>query len=486
MRNAKTVMPYVDGNLVQSADSSTIDVVNPSTGAPKMAMPAGCAADANRAVDSSRHAFERGAWSDFAPSIRKAMLHRFAALVARNSKSLDELDAEEMGKPVSERFCNAEAASSLLQFYAEAVDKVTGDVYVSDRHSLVLQRRVARGVVAAVVPWNFPTFNTLLKVAPALAAGNCVIVKPSELSPSSAILLAQLAIEAQIPPGVFNVLPGLGETVGRALGLHRDVNMVAFTGSTETGKKFLRYASESNLKLVQAECGGKSPQIVFGDGVDLDNAARGIAGSLLINQGQLCSVGSRLLVHQPIKKVLLQKVVDRLAQVVIGDARHGETTFGPLASRGQKNRVLSYIELGNDEGAKRISTNDMSVPEGDGFYVAPVIFDDVPPNSRVAQEEIFGPVLAVTSFEDEAHAVELANSGPYGLVAYVWTSNLATGLRMAKSIRSSVLVNSSYPMGDGAGHAASAEPTQESGLGVEGGVAGLESYMRRQLTWFSH
>jgi acyl-CoA reductase-like NAD-dependent aldehyde dehydrogenase len=348
-----------------------------------------------------------------------------------------------------------------------------------------MQRRVPRGVVAAVVPWNFPSFNAVLKVAPALAAGNCVVLKPSELSSRSALRIAQLAVKAGLPPGVLNVVPGIGETVGRALGLHRDVDMIAFTGSTEIGKRMLQYAGQSNMKVVMAECGGKSPQIVFDDGVDLDAAAEAIARNLLVNQGQICSVGSRLLVQRSIEKTMIDKILGRLDNLIMGDACDSRTTFGPLASAGQCARVMSYIETAAADGGELVAGGRRVLRETGGYFVEPTVFR-APPAARISQEEIFGPVLSVVAFDQVSDAVRIANQTIYGLVAYAWTSELSTGMQLVRGLRSAVFVNSVAPIGEGAGHCFSSEPAVQSGVGTEGGIAGMESYLRRQLVWFNH
>lgn len=484
--NHPVVLPFVDGELTRSESEGIVSVVNPSDGRNCLDIPTGCVADANRAVTSARRAFEDGRWLDAPPSSRKRTLHLFADLIAAEGASLDALDAEEMGKPVAERRFNAVSAAGLMRFYAEAVDKGTGDVYSSDRHSFVTQRRVPRGVVAAVVPWNFPTFNAVLKIAPALASGNCVVLKPSELSSRSAIRLAQLGVQAGFPPGVFNVVPGLGETVGRALGLHMDVDMMAFTGSPDVGKLMLQYSGQSNMKVVMAECGGKSPQIVFDDGVDLDAAADDIARLLLTNQGQICSVGSRLVVQRSTEVRLVERITRRMREIVIGDALDPNTTFGPLASAQQCERVLRYIESAQAEGVELSEGGRRALPSSGGYFVEPTIFRNVSPDARIAREEVFGPVLSVIPFDDEGDAIRIANATAYGLAAYVWTAKLSTGLRLAKSIRSSTRINAAAPSSEGAGFASSSEPFGQSGLGTEGGLAGMESYLRRQRVWFTY
>jgi acyl-CoA reductase-like NAD-dependent aldehyde dehydrogenase len=481
-----TVAPFLDGAFSRSESDATVEVINPSNGRHLLTIPAGSDVDVDRAVASARRAFEDGRWSEAQPSFRMKTLHRLADLIAADGAALDALDAGEMGKPIAIARGNAAAAANLMHFCAETVDKVMGDVYGSDKGSLVLQRRVPRGVVAAVVPWNSPTANAVSKLAPALAAGNCVVLKPSELSSRSAIHLAQLAMEAGIPEGVLNAVPGRGETVGRALGLHMDVDMMAFTGSTEVGKLMLQYAGQSNMKSVMAECGGKSPQIVFADGVDLEAASDWIAGFLLTNQGQICTVGSRLLVHRSIESVMIEHIAARFNRIVVGDALDPTTTFGPLASAKQCERVMHYIESANAEGAELVAGGRRIMNETGGYFVEPTLFRKVSPAARIAQDEIFGPVLSVISFEDEAEAIRIANNTKYGLAAYVWTTNLSTGMRMAKAIRSMVLVNAVVPKGEGPGYSGSWEPVGQSGLGVEGGSAGMESYLRRQLIWFSH
>jgi len=480
------VEPFVEGAPSRSQSEATVAVTNPSTGQRLLTIPAGCEADVERAVLSARRAFRDGGWSNAPPSFRAQVLHRLSESIAKHSVALDALDAVEMGKPVREALSNASAAASLVRFYAGAVDKVTGDVYNSDKSSFAVQRRVPRGVVASVVPWNFPTYNAVMKIAPALAAGNSVILKPSELSSRSALCLAQLALEAGLPPGVLNVIPGLGEIVGRALGLHRDVDMLAFTGSTTVGKQILQYAGQSNMKVVLAECGGKAPHIVFADGVDLDAIAEHIAGMLITNQGQICSVGSRVLVHRSIESQLIDRLVPRVNAIIAGDALDTKTTFGPLASAQQCARVMHYIEVGQAEGATLVTGGGRTLPDSGGYFVEPTIFRDVEPSARIAQEEIFGPVLSIIAFDDEEDAIRIANGTPYGLLAYAWTASLSRAMRLVKGIRSGLLVNAAPPIGEGPGDATSWEPAGESGVGSEGGVAGMESYLRRQLVWINH
>lgn len=477
---------FVDGRSRPSTNTETFDVIDPSTGILRLRISVGSDADVDVAVGSCRTAFEDGRWTSMSPSSRKAVLHRFADLIDAAAGDLDALDAGEMGKPISLKHFNASMAAGYMRFNAEAIDKLNGELIPSDEDSLAGHRLVPRGVVAAVVPWNFPTFNAVLKAAPALAAGNSLVLKPSEHASRSALRLAELAVEAGLPTGVFNVVLGAGEIVGRALGLHDDVDMLVFTGSTEVGKKMLGYAAQSNMKVVQAECGGKSPHIVFDDCADLDGVSDFIAHFITMNQGQICSVGSRLLVQKSVEKRVVERIAAGLEQVVAGNALEPATRFGPLVSRKQLDRVLGFFASAAEEGAELVTGGERAHADTAGFYVRPTMFRNVRSDARIAQEEIFGPVLAVTTFETVEEAVQLANSTIYGLAAYVWTSNLSRALRTAKGVRSNVVINTGIPKGEGGGHAFSFEPAGQSGFGVESGLAGLAHYSRRQALLINH
>jgi acyl-CoA reductase-like NAD-dependent aldehyde dehydrogenase len=480
------IQPILEGVSVDSDSKDLFWGTDPSTGCAITTIGVGSDGDVNRAVASARAAFEDGRWSEASPLWRKQILLRFADLIARDGAELDRLDALDMGKPISEPFGNGVSCAGLMRFNAEAIDKVEGRVQTSDKNSLIIQRRVPRGVVAALVPWNFPTFVAVYKIAPALAAGNSVVLKPSELASRSSIHLARLALEAGVPPGVLNVVPGLGHIVGKALGLHGDVDMLTFTGSTAVGKLMLQYAGRSNMKLIMAECGGKSPHIVFNDGVDLDVIADRIAKLLLTNQGQVCAVGSRVLVERAVQPAIVEKLVARFKNIVAGNAIDPATTFGPVASLSQCDRVMGYINGAAAEGSVLVAGGHRLVADLDGFFVEPTIFADVPRDARIAQEEIFGPVLAVTPFDTEQEAIAVANGTEFGLGAYAWTADLSRGMRLMKGIRSTIRINASVQSAEGSGYAASYEPVGHSGVGVEGGLAGLETYMRRQQVSFSH
>ena len=481
------VSPLVDGRQVPSGGRELFTTYNPVSGQPLARFAIGCATDVDGAVTAARRAYNSGGWRNTPPSAKKRTLLRWAELIERHAARLDALDALEMGKPVSVPIFNAVHAAAFVRFNSEVPDKIHGDTFASDSSSTVIQRRVPRGVVAAIVPWNFPTYNVVLKVAPALAAGNCVVLKPSELASQAALILAGLALEAGLPPGVLNVVPGCGEPVGRSLAEHMDVDMVTFTGSSAVGKLILQYAGRSNMKVVSSECGGKSPHVVFDDGLDLDLVASQIAHAIVVNQGQICSVGSRVLVERSIEKPLLERISSHLASVVAGDPQLPATTYGPLASHRQMERVLSYITAGTSDGAQLIRGGARMLPESGGYFIQPTVFANVPERSRIAQEEIFGPVIAVLPFSDLDDAIRLANSTCYGLAAYLWTSRATTAFRAANGVNAGyTLVNAIPPRGEGPGVALSGEPYGLSGVGIEGGLAGAETFMRRHTVWFNH
>jgi acyl-CoA reductase-like NAD-dependent aldehyde dehydrogenase len=481
------VAPLINGRITDSDVNQTFIKYSPASGQKLLDIPIGCAADVDKAVAAARYSHESGAWAQAPPSAKKAILHRWADLIERNAIRLDALDACEMGKPISVRPFNAHAAAGFVRFNAEALDKFGGKILSSDHTSTVMQKRVPRGVIGALVPWNFPTYNCVLKAAPALAAGNSIVLKPSELASLAAISLAQLAFEAGLPPGAFNIVPGCGETVGRALAAHMDVDMITFTGSSATGKRVMQYAGQSNLKVVSAECGGKSPHIVFDDDIDLDAAAQSIASGLVLNQGQVCSVGSRLLVEASIEGALIDRIIKMMREIRPGDPQLPSTTYGPLVSKAQMETVMGYIDLAKQEDAEVLYGGSRLLRESGGYYLEPTLLRNVSARSAVACEEIFGPVLSVFTFQDFDQAVDLANGTPYGLAAYVWASKMSIALKMSARLKTSVtMVNAVAPCGEGPGMAFSGEPHGASGVGVEGGVAGFETFTRRQTIWLNH
>jgi acyl-CoA reductase-like NAD-dependent aldehyde dehydrogenase len=361
----------------------------------------------------------------------------------------------------------------VCRYYAESADKVYGSAPGSDQGTLAYTLREPYGVVAAIAPWNFPLCNAVIKTVPALAMGNCVVLKPSELSPGSALRLAELALEAGVPPGVFNVIPGLGGDAGAALVSHGDVDLVTFTGSTATGQRIMQLAPAQRPKPVMLECGGKSPQIVFADAPTPDLSAPTIAAEAFANQGQVCVARSRLLVHVSRKDALIAELERVVADYVIGDPLDAATTFGPLASQQQRDRVVGMMDQAIRDGARPL----LGGRDDDGCFVRPAIFDQVTPEMEAVRQEIFGPVLTVQTFETPEQALEMANATPYGLGATVWTRDYPTAHMMIRGLRAGhVTICATATAFEGPGFALASEPRGASGFGPETGLDGLRSY----------
>lgn len=435
----------------------------------------------DNAVSSARRAFEDGRWSKMAVLRRSEILNRLARLIEEHHEELALLECVDVGKPISDALSvDVPMAATVIRFYAEAVNKVYSKVYSADQSSLSYEARRPVGVVGAIVGWNFPLVLAAQKIGPALAAGNCVVLKPSELTSLSALRLAELAIEAGVPEGVLNVVHGNGHT-GALLAHHRDVRLLTFTGSTQTGKDLLIAAGRSNMKRLILECGGKAPNIVFDDCASLAGVAESVIKSAFWNLGQVCVASSRLLVHEQVKDALLAELVRKSSALRLGDPLDRTTTFGALVSANHKRRVLEYIELGQQEGARISYRCHSPAPLESGFYLGPVIFDQVTADRRIAQEEIFGPVLCVLSFRDEDEAVAIANSSRYGLSATIWTRDIGRAHRMSQAIDAGwVIINTvNKPAGGPPEGVIAVGGHKESGVGVEGGIDGLDAYMAK-------
>jgi acyl-CoA reductase-like NAD-dependent aldehyde dehydrogenase len=472
---------FIDGRFVDAESGATLDSINPATGKLIARVAASDSTDVDRAVRSARKSFESGVWSRRAPAQRKKVLQRFAELMSAHADELALLETVCMGKPISDALSiDVPAAANTIAWYAEAIDKIYDEIAPTDPQSLALITREPVGVVAAVVPWNFPLLMACWKIGPALAAGNSLILKPAEQSPLSAIRLAELAAEAGIPPGVFNVVPGLGETAGKALGLHPDVDAVAFTGSTQVGKLFMSYSAQSNLKRVSLECGGKTPHIVMADCADLDQAATAAAFGIFFNQGQVCNAGSRLLVDARIKEAFIEKVMAVGRTLRPGDPLEPNTKLGAIVSQEQMSRVLRYIELGTEEGATLKLGGRRVLQESGGYFVEPTVFDNVNNRMSIAQEEIFGPVLSTITFNSTDEAIAIANDTIYGLAAALWTDNIDVALSSARRLRAgTVWVNSfdegniTVPFGG----------YKQSGFGRDKSLHAIEKYTELKSTW---
>ena len=449
-------------------------------------MSAGSPADIDEAVRVARARFDDGCWSELPPVHRREVLVKFAKLIAEHKTELALVDALEIGKPIRAALYDAEVlAPSYVRSAADFADKLLGAAAPLQRGAtLAVNIYEARGVVGAITPWNFPVLNAAMKLAPALAAGNTVVLKPSELSPSSALKLAELALEAGVPEGVLNVVPGLGSTVGAALAAHPGVDMLSFTGSTLTGRRIMELSGRSNGKPLLLECGGKSPQLVFDDIESLDTVANAVAQDVLYNQGQVCSAHTRLLAHEEVANRLVEKVVNHLRNCHPDDPLKEETSFGPLASPKQRDRVKAYIDQGLSAGARAVLKGD--IQQSGGCYVWPTVFDRVQASMSIVQDEIFGPVLCVQQFKTEEEAVALANGTRYGLMATAWTRDMGRGKRLAHLIKSGgVAIRTSGEEGADPSGPLSFEPTKASGFGSETGLRGLESYSTLKVVVFS-
>jgi acyl-CoA reductase-like NAD-dependent aldehyde dehydrogenase len=470
---------FIDGQHVAARDAR-FTVVNPATGEPLCDVAAGSAADIDRAVASGRRAFASGTWRRMAPRDRLDVLTRLAALIDRNAQRFALLDTLVMGKPIRDMLAiDVPQASLTFRYFAELSDKVEGSVTATAVDAFHYTLREPLGVVGCIVPWNYPLMMTSWKVAPALAAGNCVVLKPAEQSPLSALLLAELFVEAGGPPGVFNVVNGYGLDAGAPLALHNDVAKIAFTGSTVTGKKMLTYAGESNMKRVSLECGGKSPQVFLADLEDLDRAVTYAINGIFSNMGEVCSAGSRLLVDRKIAGDFKERFIERgQTAYTCGDPLDPETNLGPLVTQRQHTKVLDYIAKGRAEGA-RLEFGGQR-PNRPGFYVSPALFTGVHNRMTIAQEEIFGPVAVMIEVDGLDDALRVANDSIYGLAASVWTSDLRSAHEAVRRLEAGTIWVNCFDHGD---------PTQpflghkQSGQGGDKCLEGLLSYTQTKSAW---
>jgi 4-guanidinobutyraldehyde dehydrogenase/NAD-dependent aldehyde dehydrogenase len=438
-------------------------------------------ADAELAVADARATFESGVWSRMAPAQRKRIMIRFADLLDQHTEELALLETLDMGKPISDALSvDVPAASRAIRWSGEAVDKIYDEVAPTPHDELGLVTREPIGVVAAIVPWNFPMIMTCWKLGPALATGNSVIVKPSEKSPLTALRMAQLALDAGIPAGVLNVLPGYGHTVGKALALHMDVDTLVFTGSTKIAKQLMIYAGESNMKRVWLEAGGKSANIVFADAPDLKAAAEAAAAAICFNQGEMCTAGSRLLVERSIKDQFMPMVLEAMQDWKAGHALDPNSKVGALVDAGHLNAVLGYIDAGHKDQAKLLCGGKRTLEETGGQYVEPTIFDDANNSMRIAQEEIFGPVLTVIPFDTTEEAIAIANDSIYGLAAAIWTSNLSKAHLAAKALRVGSMWVNQY---DGGDMTAPFGGFKQSGNGRDKSLHAFDKYTEIKATW---
>jgi acyl-CoA reductase-like NAD-dependent aldehyde dehydrogenase len=474
---------FINGSFVAAADGRTFPAVSPRDGAVLADVARGDSEDVDRAVRAARAAFERGDWALADPAHRGRVLVELARLMSERLESLAQLEARDTGHPIGDaRSVDVPNAARCFAWYGEAIDKVYGEIAPTAADALALIGREPIGVVGAVVPWNYPLIISAWKLAPALAAGNSVVLKPAEQSPLSALALAELAAEAGIPDGVLNVVPGFGEEAGQALGRHPDVDKLAFTGSVPVGRLFQRYAGESNGKSVSLELGGKSPQIVLGDAADLQTAAEAIGWGIFYNAGQTCHAGSRVVVERSVRDELVERLQAVAGTFVPADPLADDTVLGALISDEHLDGVLGRVQRARDDGARVIAGGSRAHPVAGGAYMQPTLIEADDPALAVVQEEVFGPVLVIQTAEDSEHALKLANDTRYGLAAAVWTSNLRTAGRLARRLRAGTVWVNTF---DAASLATPFGGIKDSGHGRDRSLHALDSYTQLKTTWIS-
>jgi gamma-glutamyl-gamma-aminobutyraldehyde dehydrogenase len=473
---------FIDGAYVDSIGRGRFSVVNPGTGQPLCEVSAGESADIDAAVAAAKRSYASRVWSRKAPRERGAVLEAFARLIEANAERFALLDTLCMGKPIRDMLTiDIPAAATNFTYFGELTDKIDGAVTATASDAFHYILREPLGVVGCIVPWNYPLLMAAWKVAPALAAGNSVVLKPAEQSPLSGLLMAELFVEAGGPPGVFNVVNGLGEQAGAALALHKDVAKIAFTGSTEIGKQMLIYAGQSNMKRVSLECGGKTPQIFLADLPDLDVAVTYAINGIFGNMGEVCNAGSRLLIDRPIAEEFIARFVARgKTAYQAGDPLDPATNLGPLVTASHRSRVLHYIDKGRKEGA-RVEFGG-TAPEMPGSFVNPTLFSGVNNRMTIAQEEIFGPVAAAIVVDGLSDALAIANDTIYGLAASVWTRDLAVAHKTVRDLEAGVIWVNCFDHGD------MTQPFggyKQSGQGRDKCLESLISYTQTKSAWIN-
>lgn len=441
---------FIGGQYVDAIDGGRFETVNPATGETIAAIAAGTASDIDRAVADARAAFKGGSWSKMEPRTRMAVLYRFAELIEQHAEELAVLDTLNMGKPISDMInVDIPLVSETIRFMAECIDKVDGSVTNTANDALHMVLREPLGVVGAITPWNYPMLMASWKFAPALAAGNSVVLKPAEQSPMSAPKLAELFVQAGGPAGVFNVVNGMGETAGQALAMHMDVAKITFTGSTAVGKLMLQYAGKSNMKHVGLECGGKSPQIFLADLPDMAAAVEAAYCGIYENMGEVCNAGSRLLVERSIYDEFVERFeAEGKDAYQPGDPLDPATNMGPLVTKADQQRVLGMIENGKSEGARLMFGGDAPQALEPGAFVNPTAFCDVDNKMSIAQQEIFGPVVSIIPFDSVDEALEVANDTVYGLAASLWTKDIDKAFKLVRGIEAGIVWVNTYDAGD--------------------------------------
>ena len=475
---------FIGGTWQDPESGRSIDITNPATGELLTTVPDANDCDIDRAVAAARSSFERKTWRGMDPSRKEKILWDLAAILEKNREELAALESMENGKTLREAM-GADVAPAIdsFRYYAGWVRKIYGETIPVDGPFLNYTLREPVGVVGAIVPWNYPLQLACWKIAPALACGCSVVLKPSEMTPLTALKLAEYAMEAGIPEGVLNVVTGYGQTAGEALALHMDVDKISFTGSIRTARRLMAASGESNLKRLSLELGGKSPNIVFPD-CDMDAALKAALWGIFANKGEICSAGSRLLVHADVHDRVVDELSGRARKLRVGDPLDRATQMGSQISAKQMDKILDYIRSGKEEGARLCcgGERDTEGIKAKGFFIQPTVFCDVRPEMKIAQEEIFGPVLSVLKFKDPGEAVEIANGTIYGLVAAVWTRDIKLAHRMAADIKAgSVWINTYNGFDTGSPFGG----YKQSGFGRDLGAYALEQYTHVKSVWIA-
>ena len=472
---------FINGERRAALDEQRFEKHSPIDGRLLGAIARGQAADIDAAVVSARAAFDDGRWSRKPPATRKRILLRFAELILAAKEELALLETLDMGKPIQYSLSvDVPSAARCIAWYAEAIDKVYDEIAPTGPNALALIQREAMGVIGVIVPWNYPMIMAAWKLGPALASGNSVVLKPSEKSPLTALRLAEIAVQAGIPAGVFNVVPGFGHEAGEALALHMDVDAIGFTGSTRTGRRMLEYSGRSNLKRVYNELGGKSAFLVFPDFDDIERAAKTVAGAMFFNQGESCNAPSRVLVHESIADRFVELVAAQAPKYQPGDPLDAQTVMGAIVDKTQLNTVLGFIETGKAEGARAVVGGRQARGDSGGFFVEPTVFDGATNAMKIAREEIFGPVMSLLRFKDEADAVAQANDSSYGLQASVWSNHIDRAHRVARALKAGTVHVNQYDEDD---ITVPFGGYKQSGNGRDKSLHAFDKYTELKTTW---
>ena len=472
---------FIGGKFIPAQDGRVLDVISPINGKVFTTLAQGSNDDVDAAVKSARNSYSSGVWSKASPAERKKIMRKIADLIEKHALELAVLGVRDNGTEISMALkAEPGSAAGTFRYYAEAIDKVYGEIAPTAQNILGLIHREPVGVVAAIVPWNFPMMIGSWKIAPALAAGNSVVLKPAEVASLSLLRLAELCAEAGLPDGVLNVVTGKGQVVGEALGLHMDVDVMAFTGSGFVGRKLLEYSARSNMKRCYLELGGKSPNIIFADAPDLDVAAKTSAYGIFRNSGQVCVAGSRLLVEDKIHDEFVEKVTSFANTIKVGNPLDLKTEAGAITSAEQLEKDLGFVREAEREGGKLVTGGARILEETGGYYMAPTIFSNITEKMKLAQEEVFGPVLGVMKFSDEAEALRLANSTIYGLASAVWTSDLSKAHRMVRGIKAGVVHVNTY---GGADNTVPLGGVGQSGNGHDKSLHALDKFSDLKTAW---